>query len=58
MVAQVIFNGINASCQMLKVSILISELYLGFMECMGNLLCNLWWWHSRKKQDHQPASLV
>ena len=36
-------------------SSLLSWLYLGCMECMGNMLCNLRGWYTREEQDNHSA---
>ena len=28
-----------------------SKLHMGYMECMGNMFSDLWWWFTRQKQS-------
>ena len=39
-------------------SYLFSKLHMGSMECMGNMLRNLWWGHTREKQINNTAIIV
>ena len=37
--------------ELIKTFDIDSKLYLGRMECMGNMLCDMWWWYTWQKQS-------